>query len=290
MPKHELVLVLDRLDINSGGGLTARAEVRHVRIDAESVSIVRTCSMSVSISATDADLEDLDWYLEESPRWPPSVVAGRVERSELKLSAQARGLFESTLGQGDAMEIIQELAALPCCDVLRVGVVIGVSGEAGSGSGATPESRQARVLAASVPWELLTVPIEARLSGTIQVLLYRRHSLEDASRGFESEAHLRALVVTARPDDDACTLLEHRGVMSAATSAATLPGASMTVQMLRQPTRTALLQELQVASESGEVYHLVHFDCHGFFDDEEQWGGALPRAPRRSAGDSGTTP
>ncbi|MEI2772741.1 MAG: hypothetical protein V9G98_19060 [Candidatus Competibacter sp.] len=91
---------------------------------------------------------------------------------------------------------------------------------------------------------------------------------------------IRILLVTARPEDDACGYIDHRvSALPLVEAMEALPGL-VKIHVLDPPTLPALRDELDRAREQKRPYHVVHFDGHGVYDRRVGLGGLCFEEPQ----------
>ena len=94
---------------------------------------------------------------------------------------------------------------------------------------------------------------------------------------------IRILLVTARPEDDACGYLDHRAsALPLVEAMESLPGL-VQIHVLSPPTLPALRAELDRARGAKQPYHVVHFDGHGVYDRTVGLGGCASSTRKTSA-------
>ena len=90
---------------------------------------------------------------------------------------------------------------------------------------------------------------------------------------------IRILLVTARPEDDACGYIDHRAsALPLVEAMESLPGL-VEIQVLSPPTLSALRAELERARDAKKPYQVVHFDGHGVYDRTVGLGGLCFELP-----------
>jgi len=91
---------------------------------------------------------------------------------------------------------------------------------------------------------------------------------------------IRILLVTARPEDDACGYIDHRAsALPLVEAMEALPGL-VKIHVLDPPTLPALRDELDRARAERKPYHVVHFDGHGVYDRRVGLGGLCFEEPQ----------
>jgi tetratricopeptide (TPR) repeat protein len=93
---------------------------------------------------------------------------------------------------------------------------------------------------------------------------------------------IRVLLITARPEDDACAYIDHRETAGPLVAATEELGELMTLTLLHPATYPALESELERARQVGQPYQVVHFDGHGVYDRRVGLGGLCFEHPNDS--------
>ena len=91
---------------------------------------------------------------------------------------------------------------------------------------------------------------------------------------------IRILLVTARPEDDACGYIDHRASALPLVEAMEELGDLVRLHVLSPPTLPELSKELKRAYDSKTPYHVVHFDGHGVYDRTVGLGGLCFEDPQ----------
>jgi hypothetical protein len=81
------------------------------------------------------------------------------------------------------------------------------------------------------------------------------------------------LLITSRPEDDACAYLDHRASALPLVAATEELGDVLRLSLLHPATYQALEAELARAQQAGKPYHVVHFNGHGVSDRRVGVGG-----------------
>jgi tetratricopeptide (TPR) repeat protein len=93
---------------------------------------------------------------------------------------------------------------------------------------------------------------------------------------------IRVLLITSRPEDEACGYLDHRASALPLVAATEELGEVLQLSLLHPATYPALEAELARAQQAGEPYHVVHFDGHGVYDRSVGLGGLCFEDPSDS--------
>src|SRR5207302_5667382 len=86
------------------------------------------------------------------------------------------------------------------------------------------------------------------------------------------------LLVTARPEDEACGYIDHRASALPLVEAMEELGGLVRVHVLSPPTLAALSDEL--TRTANQPYHVIHFDGHGVYDRAVGLGGLCFENPQ----------
>ncbi len=224
-----------------------------VEVALEGAGARMTAVSTFDLAIAPQDREDLRWYLEDYLLFPLDPAPKIAERVEARMAALGeelcRGVF---LGNRDATRL-WDRAREQLTDT-RVEVVTDVRH------------------AASVPWELLRDPDSHTALALEAKAFVRSHgNPTKRARGASAvgQGPIRILLVICRPRGGkdvpfrsvASKLL--KGLDAAAREVVQL-------EVLRPPTFADLARVLRAAKQRGTPYHVVHFDGHGAFVDEEK--------------------
>ena len=124
-----------------------------------------------------------------------------------------------------------------------------------------------------LPWELLHDGDSFLFQGAKPVRVRRRLPNTKVLDVPVVAPPIRILLVTARPEDDACGYIDHRAsALPLVEAMEALPGL-VKLHVLNPPTLPALRAELERARDAREPYHVVHFDGHGVYSRQVGLGG-----------------
>ncbi len=228
------------------------------------------------------EAEDLSWYLERWAVWPNPVVADRAQKVEANLMAWGQALHAAALPPAHTTEVLQAWAGVGANASRRFSVSVDPSLEAGVSDGETATAQEAATALLALPWELLhngdgflfqgarPTRVRRRLPNT------RNHSVPVVA------TPIRVLLITARPEDDACGYLDHRASAGPLVAATEDLGDALQLTLLHPATYAGLEAELARAQQAGEPYHVVHFDGHGVYDRRVGLGGLCFEDPADS--------
>lgn len=131
-----------------------------------------------------------------------------------------------------------------------------------------------------MPWELLHDGKAFLFQGAKPTRVRRRLPGTEAFDVPVVATPIRILLVTARPEDDACGYIDHRtSALPLVEAMEALPGL-VKLHVLDPPTLPALRDELDRARTERRPYHVVHFDGHGVYDRRVGLGGLCFEEPQ----------
>jgi tetratricopeptide (TPR) repeat protein len=155
----------------------------------------------------------------------------------------------------------------------RFSVQIDATPLAGADQAEQQQAKEAATALLALPWELLHDGRAFLFQGARAVRVRRRLP---STKGYHRpllDPPIRILLVSPRPEDDACGYIDHRVSALPLTDAVEHLGGLVDLDILRPPTLPALRQALTRAREHGRPYHVIHFDGHGVYDRHKGLGG-----------------
>ena len=196
---------------------------------------------------TQAERNDLRWYLEQYWQWPFEGFAQRAREIEQLLPQLGKRLYDAVFKSREADRILTRW--LEEQGEHQISIISDI-----------PQ-------ALSLPWELLHNEQGYLVMRTRQpVSIIRRlpqSILTEFSTSFEPP--LRILLVTARPEGTG--FLDPRGVARELLDevADQVDAGTIALEFLRPPTLAALRNRLK---DAARPVHILHFDGHGVFEGE----------------------
>src|SRR5262249_51681712 len=152
--------------------------------------------------------------------------------------------------------------------------------EAGAPETEVQVAREAATLLLGLPWELLHDSDNYLFQGAKPTRVRRRLPNFNVLDVPVVATPIRILLVTARPEDEACGYIDHRAsALPLVEAMESLPGL-VKIQVLSPPTLPALHEELDRAHAAREPYHVIHFDGHGVYDRSVGLGGLCFENPQ----------
>ena len=273
-PLAELLLKLSRPALTDDNGVQhARAEAELVYVPSESgkreVASVQRYFFRAPLGLIEA--EELRWYLEEYYLWPAEVVRYRARKIERDLIRWGQALYQQALPVQYCANALQGWQAESGKVARRFSVWIDDSVLAGSSKNEEIQTKQAATTLLSLPWELLHDGNAYLFQGAKPVRVRRRLPNTLNQDVLLTDPPIRVLLVTARPEDQACGYIDHRASAMPLVQAIENLDGLVELKLLDPPTFAALQEELDRTRE--KPYHIVHFDGHGVYSPDVGLGG-----------------
>nr|VFK17503.1 MAG: Tetratricopeptide repeat-containing protein [Candidatus Kentron sp. LFY] len=231
------------------------------------------------------EAEDLRWYLEEYIRWPSGiqVIQNRVRRVEESLAEWGQQLYRAAFPAEHTGNVIKAWDAIGADVRRRFSVQVDDSLAVGISAEKESAAREAATELLGLPWELLHDGKDYLFQGDNPTRARRRLSnTENPTKDSNTpaaELPIRILLITARPEDEACGYIDHRvSALPLVEAMEQLPGL-VEIEILHPPTLPALREALERARDRNEPYHVVHFNGHGVYDGTRGQGGLCFEEP-----------
>ncbi|MXS82496.1 tetratricopeptide repeat protein [Nitrosomonas oligotropha] len=281
-PLEELVLELSDLRFNdSEGKCCASARARLVYEPAtpgqREVTSVQSWRFIAPIGPIEA--EELRWYLEKYAIWPSHYFRDRARKVEENLVAWGKLLYEAAIPAAHTANVMQAWARINGGAGRRFSVHVDTALEANAPEAEVNAAREVATLLLGLPWELLHDNDSYLFQGAKPTRVRRRLPNTGVYDVPVVATPIRILLVTARPEDEACGYLDHRvSALPLVEALEALPGL-VKLRVLNPPTLPALRKELERARDENKPYHVVHFDGHGVYDRYAGLGGLCFELP-----------
>ncbi|MGZ5445072.1 MAG: tetratricopeptide repeat protein [Thermoanaerobaculia bacterium] len=281
-PLEELVLELTDLKFHEQDGVRrASARARLVYVPATTgqreVESERSWRFIAPIGPIEA--EELRWYLEKYAVWPSEYFRDRARKVEESLVQWGQLLYEAALPVAHTSNVLQAWSRIDDAG-RRFSIEVDATVEAGSPSSDVETARESATLLLGLPWELLHDGHAFLFQGAKPVRVRRRLPSTRVLDVPVVATPIRILLVTARPEDDACRYIDHRASALPLVDAMEALGGLVRIHVLDPPTLPALRDELDRARRAREPYHVVHFDGHGVYDRHAGLGGLCFEDPQ----------
>jgi tetratricopeptide (TPR) repeat protein len=284
-PLEELVLELTDLKFHEQDGVRrASARARLVYEPAaqgqRAVASDQSWRFIIPEGFGPIEAEELRWYLEKYAVWPSEYFRDRARKVEESLVKWGRLLYDAALPIAHTSNVLQAWARVDGGASRRFSVKIDEAIEAGAAASEVETARESATLLLGLPWELLHDGHAFLFQDAKPVRVRRRLPNTRVLDVRVAATPIRILLVTARPEDDACSYLDHRASALPLIEAMESLGGLVRIRVLDPPTLTALRDELDRARRARAPYHVVHFDGHGVYDRRTGLGGLCFEDPQ----------
>ncbi len=214
-PLEELVLELTDLKFHEQDGIRrASARARLVYQPATAGQREVTSAQSWRLVAPIGPIEagELTWYLEQYAVWPSGipVIRDRAKRVEENLLTWGREIHAAAMPVEHTANVLQAWAKIASHADRRFSVYVDSSLEAGASEADVKTAQEAATELLRLPWELLHDGEGFLFQGAKPVRVRRRlPNTKDLDVPVVAPP-IRILLITARPEDEACGYLDHR--------------------------------------------------------------------------------
>jgi tetratricopeptide (TPR) repeat protein len=275
-PLEELVLHLTDLRIDERDGVrrpSARARLVYhpARPEQPEVTGARDWRLTAPMGPIEAD--DLRWYLEKYAIWPGDCFRDRAARVEASLARWGQDLHQAAMPIEHTANVMQAWARIGERAERRFSVYVEDVTVAGATATEIENAREAATLLLGLPWELLHDGDSFLFQGARPTRVRRRLPNTADRQVPVLTPPIRVLLITSRPEDDACDYINHRASALPLVQAMEALGGLVELHLLDPPTLQALDEELHRAHDARRPYHVVHFDGHGVFNRQVGLGG-----------------
>lgn len=285
-PLEELVLELSDLKFSEKDGVrraTARARLVYEPASPGQREVASPQSWRFVAPIGPIEAEALRWYLEKFATWPNEVFRQRARQVEADLVTWGRALHDAALPAAHRENVLQAWAKVGAQAGRRFSVHVDASLEAGAPEAEVNNAREAATLLLGLPWELLHDGSAFLFQAARPTRVRRRLPNTRVLDLPVVATPIRILLVSARPEDEACGYIDHRASALPLVEAMDALGNQVRLHILNPPTLAALGEELQRAVEAGKPYQVLHFDGHGVYDKRAGLGGLCFEDPQDSA-------
>jgi tetratricopeptide (TPR) repeat protein len=284
-PVAELVLELSDLGFQEQDGVrraAARARLVYEPASAGQENVVSEQMWRLIAPLGPIEAEELGWYLERWPVWPNPLVADRAKQVEANLIAWGQALHGAALPLQPTANVLQAWAGVDAGASRRFSVCVDDSLLHGSSEAEQNLAQEAATALLALPWELLHNGDGFLFQGGRPTRVRRRLPNKRTRPVPVVAPPIRVLLISSRPEDDACGYLDHRASALPLVAATEELGEVLQLSLLHPATYPALEAELARAQQAGEPYHVVHFDGHGIYDRRVGLGGLCFEDPSDS--------
>ncbi len=286
MPLEELVLELGDLKFQEEGGKRrafGRARLVYEPAMPGQETVKSTQDWLIVAPLGPIEAEELRWYLEKYAIWPSEIFRNRAAQVERQLIGWGRALHDAALPPASTANVLQAWARIDERAGRRFSVYIDTRPIAGMAETDITLAREAATALLGLPWELLHDGSSFLFQGA-QPTRVRRRLPNTQGRSVPVVAPpIRILLITARPEDEACGYIDHRASALPLVEAVEALGGLVQLHILSPATLPALRKELDRARQAGTPYHVVHFDGHGVYNRQVGLGGLCFEKPEDEA-------
>ncbi|NOT54507.1 MAG: TIR domain-containing protein [Deltaproteobacteria bacterium] len=275
-PLEELVLELTDLKFHEQDGVrraSARARLVYEPATSGQPDVHSEQSWRFIAPIGPIEANDLRWYLEKYAVWPSHYFRDRARKVEENLVQWGQLLYKAAMPVAHRENVMQAWAKINNHVGRRFSVHVDAALEAGASETDARAAREAATLLLGLPWELLHDGDTYLFQGAKSTRVRRRLPNTRVLDVPVVATPIRILLVTARPEDDACGYIDHRvSARPLVEAMESLPGL-VQLHVLSPPTLPALRAEFDRARAARQPYHVVHFDGHGVYDKTVGLGG-----------------
>lgn len=226
---------------------------------------------------------ELRWYLEQYAVWPSPYFAPRAGKVEQDIVTWGKELYAAALPPALAATVLQAWARIDGHAGRRFSIHVDPALEDGAPQADVQAAREAATVLLGLPWELLHDGTAFLFQGAKPARVRRRLPNTRVLDVPVVAPPIRILLVSARPEDEACGYIDHRAsALPLVDAMEDLPGL-VQLTLLSPATQPALAAELERAHEAHAPYHVVHFDGHGVYDRKVGLGGLCFEHPEDAA-------
>ena len=238
-PLEELVLELTDLKFHEQYGVrraSARARLVYEPATPGQREVASAQSWRLIAPIGPIEAEELRWYLEKYAIWPSEYFRDRARKVERNLVKWGRLLHEAAMPLAHTANIMQTWATIGEHAGRRFSVHVDAALEAGTPEADVATAREAATQLLGLPWELLHDSDGYLFQGAKPTRVRRRLPNTKVLDVPIVATPIRILLVTARPEDDACGYIDHRAsALPLVEAVEALPGL-VNIHVLSPPT------------------------------------------------------
>lgn len=275
-PLEELVLELTDLKFHEQEGArraSARARLIYQPATLGQPEVVSEQTWRLVAPIGPIEAEELRWYLEKYAVWPSHYFQDRARKVEENLVSWGRLLHDAAMPVAYTANVMQAWARISDLAGRRFSVHVNPALEAGAPELEVASAKETATRLLGLPWELLHDGDGYLFQGAKPTRVRRRLPNTKALDVPVVAPPIRILLVTARPEDEACGYIDHRASALPLVEAMEARPGLVSIHVLSPPTLPALREELDRARTEQQPYHVVHFDGHGVYDRTVGLGG-----------------
>ncbi len=275
-PLEELVLELTDLRFDELDGVrraSARAWLVYEPATPGSRNVRSKESWRLVAPIGPIEAEEIRWYLEKYAIWPSSYFDDRAANVKRNLVEWGKLLHAAAMPPEHVANVMKAWARIDSHAGRRFSVYVDRALEAGADDDQQNTVKEVETLLLGLPWELLHDGDDFLFQGAQPTRVRRRLPNTRVMDVPVVDPPIRILLVTSRPEDEACLYIDHRASALPLVETMERLGDRVRVHVLGQPTLSGLRNELDRARQDRQPYHVVHFDGHGVYDRRVGLGG-----------------
>lgn len=253
--------------------LSAVAELTYFPADRSAQREVKSPRFRFIAPIGRIELDELRWYLEEYYKWPAGLFRERAKRIEESLPEWGKSLFDAVLGKDinrNAVEAWRE--SVHANLTRRLSLRVNARLLDGTSADEQAASNEAASILQGLPWELVHDKKAYLSEGKHPVRVRRRLPNYENQPPAVTALPIRILLLSPRPEEEGVGYIDHRASALPLIQAVESLGDLVELTVLTPPTLGALEKALQRASDSGQPFHVLHFDGHGVYDPQHGLG------------------
>ena len=261
---------------------SARARLVHESAAANQREVASEHSWRLIAPLGPIEADDLRWYLEDYAVWPGTQFQARARRVEASLVSWGEALHQAALPKEHTANVLQAWARIDAHASRRFSVYVDPEAtlETDTPDAERQTAREAATALLALPWELLHDGQGYLFQGRHPTRVRRRLPNTRVLDLPLLTPPIRILLVSPRPEDQACGYIDHRVSALALVAAIEELGSLVELTILKPPTLPALSEALTRAQDARTPFHVVHFDGHGVYDHRAGLGGLCFEDPR----------
>jgi len=283
-PLEDLVLTLTDLTMHQDaetGARRARARARLAYEPAERGASGAQSRQAWLLTAPIGPIEagELAWYLEKWPIWPSTPYQERARQVERDLVEWGKLLYQAALPPSSTANVLAAWQGVDARAARRFSVDVDATPLDGASDEERRQTQEAATALLGLPWELLHDGDRFLFQGARPTRVRRRLPSERHYSRPLLDPPIRILLVSPRPEDEACGYIDHRAAALPLVDAVEQLGGLVALDILHPPTLPELRKALDRAQRDRRPYQVIHFDGHGVYDRHQGLGGLCFEAP-----------
>ncbi|HEU4833719.1 MAG TPA: toll/interleukin-1 receptor domain-containing protein, partial [Pyrinomonadaceae bacterium] len=212
-PLEELVLELTDLKMHEQDGVrraSARARLVYEPAAPSQPKVESEQDWRLIAPIGPIEVDELRWYLEKYAIWPSHYFRDRARKVEENLIEWGRLLHRKAMPSDYTANVMNAWAGIDDRAGRRFSIFVNTKLEAGASEADEKTAKEAATLLLALPWELLHDGDVYLFQGASPVRVRRRLPNTRVIGVPVVATPIRILLVTARPEDDACGYIDHR--------------------------------------------------------------------------------